>query len=92
MGDKNGAYRIFVGKPGGKRKLWGPRRKWDDNIKMELKEIGCESVDCIDLAEDKNKWLTFMNAVMKVQFNKIQGNFWIAEKPLGFEEDSVPWG
>ena len=42
---------------------------------MELKEIGCESVDCIGLAEDKNKWLTFMNAVMKVQFNKIQGNF-----------------
>jgi hypothetical protein len=42
---------------------------------MELKEIGCESVGCIDLAQDKDKWLAFMNAVMKVQFNKMQGNF-----------------
>jgi len=66
MGDKSGAYKIFVGKPGRKRQLRGPRCKGEDNIRMELKEIGCESVDCIDLAQDKDKWLVFVNAVIQV--------------------------
>jgi hypothetical protein len=44
-----------------------------DNIRMKLKEIGCEDVDCIDLAQYKVKWLTFLNAVMKVQFHTMQG-------------------
>ena len=58
---------------------------------MELKEIGCEGVDCIDLAQDKDKWLAFVKAVMKVQFYKMQGISRLAEEPLPFEEDSVTW-
>jgi hypothetical protein len=91
MGDKSGAYRNFVGKSGGKKQLWGSKRKWEDNIRMELNKKGCESVDCIDLAQDKDKWLAFVNAAMKVQFPKMQGISCLAEKPLGFEENSVPW-
>ena len=49
------AYRILVGKPEGKRPLWRPRRRWEDNIKMDLREVGCDAGDWIDLAEDRDQ-------------------------------------
>jgi hypothetical protein len=54
MGEKRNAYKILVGKPEGKRPLRRPRRRWVDNIKMDLKEIGWNGMDCIDLAQDKD--------------------------------------
>ena len=50
MVEKRGVYRVLVGKPEGKRLLGRLRRRWDDNIKMDLQEVGCGGMDCIDLA------------------------------------------
>jgi hypothetical protein len=55
MGETRNACRILVGKPEGKRPLGRPRRRWVDNIKIELREIGWDGMDCIDLAQDKNQ-------------------------------------
>jgi hypothetical protein len=56
MGVKRNAYRLLVGKPEGKRPLGRPRRRWVDNIKMDLSEIGWDGVDWIDLAPDCDQW------------------------------------
>jgi hypothetical protein len=58
------AYRILVGKPGRKRPLGRPRRRWIDNIEIDLKEIGWDGVDWIDLAEDRDQWRALVNTVM----------------------------
>ena len=65
MGERRGVYRVLVGKPEGKRPLGRPRRRWEDNIKMDLQEVGCEGVDWIELAQDRDRWRTLVNAVMK---------------------------
>jgi hypothetical protein len=67
MGEKRNAYRLFVGKPEGKRQLGRPRRRWVDNIKMDLLEIGWGGVDWIGLAEDRDKWTALVNAVMNLR-------------------------
>jgi hypothetical protein len=66
-GEKRNAYKILVGKPGGKRPLGRPRRRWVNNIKMNLREIGWCGMDWINLAEDRDKWMAFVNAVMKLR-------------------------
>jgi len=50
MGERRGAFRVLVGKPEGKKPLGRPRRRWEDNIKMDLQEVGCEFMDWIELA------------------------------------------
>jgi hypothetical protein len=65
-GEKN-AYRIFVGKPEGKRPLGRPRRRWVDNIKMDLREIGWDGMDWIELAEDRDRWRALVNTVMNLR-------------------------
>jgi len=55
-----------VGKPERKRPLRRPRRRWEDNIKMDLQEVGCGSMDWIELAEDRDRWRTVVNAVMNI--------------------------
>ena len=56
MGEERGAYRVLVGKPEGKRPLGRPRRRWVDNIRMDLQEVGCGYVDWIGLAQDRDRW------------------------------------
>jgi hypothetical protein len=56
MGAKRNAYRILVGTPEGKRPLGRPRRRWVDNIKMDLREIGWDGMYCIDLVQDRDQW------------------------------------
>ena len=53
MGERRSVYSILVGKPEGKRQLGRPRRRWEDNIKMDLQEVGCGGMDCIELAQDR---------------------------------------
>jgi hypothetical protein len=67
MGAKRNAYRLLVGKPEGKRPLGRPRRKWIDNIKMDLLETGLSVVDWIGLAQDRYRWRAPMNAVMNIR-------------------------
>jgi hypothetical protein len=65
--DKRNAYRISVGKPEGKRPLGRTRRRWEDNIKMDFREIGWGGMDWIDLAQDRDQWRTLMNTVMNLR-------------------------
>ena len=67
MGERRGVYRVLVGKPGGKRPLGRPRHSWEDNIKMDLQEVGCGGMDWIELAQDRDRWQALMNAVMNLQ-------------------------
>jgi hypothetical protein len=57
----------LVGKPDGKRPLLRSRRRWEDNIKMDVQEIRCEGLNWIELAQDKDRWRAFMNAVMNLR-------------------------
>jgi hypothetical protein len=68
MGEGRGVYRVLVGRPKGKRPLGRPRCRWEDNIKMDLREIGIYVANWIWLAEDRVQWRTFVNIVM---------NFWV---------------
>ena len=56
IGERRGVYRVLVGKPEGKRPLGRPRRRWEDNIKMDLQEVGCEGTDWIELGQDRDSW------------------------------------
>ena len=65
--DRRGVYKVLVWKPEGKSPLGRPRCKWEDNIKMDLKEVGCGSMDWIELAEDRDRWRALVNAVMNLR-------------------------
>jgi len=67
MDEERGVYRILVGKPDGKRPLGRPRRRWVDNIRMDLREVGCGYMDWIGLAQDRDSWRTLVSAVMNLR-------------------------
>jgi hypothetical protein len=67
MGERRNAYRILVGKPEGNRPLGRPRRRCADNIKMDLREVGWNGRDWIDLAQDRDRWRVYVNAVMNLR-------------------------
>ena len=60
-------YRVLMGRPEGRGPLGRLRRRWEDNIKMHLWEVGCGAMDWIELAQDRDRWRAFVNAVMKLR-------------------------
>jgi hypothetical protein len=66
-GEENGVYRVLVGKPEGKSPMERPRRRWVDNISIDLQEVGCGGMDWIGLAQDRDMWRTVVNAVMNLR-------------------------
>ena len=67
MGEERSVNRIFVGKPDGKRPVGMPRRRWRDNVEMDLKEIGKDGKDWIDLAQDRDRWKTYVAAAIHLR-------------------------
>jgi hypothetical protein len=66
-GEKRNAYRLMVGKPEGKRPLGRPRRRWVDNIRMDVGEVRWGNVDWIGLAQDRNRWRAVVNSVLNLR-------------------------
>jgi hypothetical protein len=75
MGKKRNSYRLLVGKSEGKRPLGRPRLTCVDNVKMDLREIGCGGMDWIDLAQDRDQWRVLLNTVMNLQVPENAGKF-----------------
>jgi hypothetical protein len=67
LGEKRNAYRILIGQPEGKTPLGRPRRRWVDNIKMDLREIGWDGMDRIDVAQNRDQWRALVNTVMNLR-------------------------
>ena len=65
--ERRGLHRVLVGKPEGKRPLGRTRRRWANNIRMDLQEVGCGGMDGIELVENRDRWQTFVNAVMNLR-------------------------
>jgi hypothetical protein len=66
MGEEREVYGVLLGKPEGRRPLGRPRRRWVDNIRMDLQELGCGYMDWIGLAQDRDRWLTFVSTVINL--------------------------
>ena len=67
MGEDRGVYRVLLGKLEGRRPLGRPRRRWGDNIRMDLQEVGCVYRDWIGMAQDRDRWRTLVSAVMNLR-------------------------
>ena len=70
MGEGTGVHRVLAGKPEGKRPLGRPRRRWEDNIKMDLQEVGGGCGDWMELDQDRDRWRAFVSTVMNIGFQK----------------------
>jgi len=67
MGEGRSVYRVLTGKPEGKRPLGKHRRGWENNIKMDLQEVGCGGMDWIELAQDRDRWRALVNVVVSLR-------------------------
>jgi hypothetical protein len=67
IGEGRGVYRVLVGKPKGERPLGRPRQRWEDNININLQEVGCGGMDWIELAQARDRWRALVNALMNLR-------------------------
>jgi len=73
--ERRTVYRVLVGKPEGKRLLGRTKRRWEDNINIDLLEVGCGGMDWIELAQDRDRWRALVTAVMNLRVPLNAGNF-----------------
>ena len=91
-GEERRVYRVLVGKPEGRRPLGRPRRRWVDNIRTVLQEVGCGYMDWIGLAQDRERWRTVVSAVMNLRVPSNVGNFLTSCKPVSFSRRTLHHG
>ena len=91
-GEERGVYRVLVGKPEGRRPLGRPRRRWVDNIRIDLQEVGCGYMHWIGLAQDRDRWRTLVRAVMNLPVPWNAGNFLTSCKPVSFSRRTLHHG
>ena len=92
MGQGRGVHRVLVGKSEGKRPLGSPRRRWGDNIKMDLQEVGGGWEDWMELAQDRDRWRALVSTVMNLRVPKNAGKFLTSCKPVSFSRRTLPHG
>ena len=73
-----GVHRVLIGKPEGKRSLWRPWRRWEDNIKMDFQEVGGNCGDWMELAQDRDRWRALVGTVRNFRVPKMRGISWLA--------------
>ena len=73
MGEGRGVHRVLIGKPEGKRPLGRPRRQWEDNIKMDLQEVGASCGDSMELVQDRDRWRELVGTVRNLRVPKMRG-------------------
>ena len=89
---RGGVYRLLVGKPEGRWPLGWPRRRWVNNIRMDLQEVVCGYMDWIGLAQDRDRWRTLVSAVMNLRVPWNEENFLTSCKPLSFSRSTLHHG
>ena len=89
MGEGRGLHRVMVGKPEGKRPLGRPRLRWEDNIKMDLQEVGGSCGDWMELAQDRDRWRALMSTVRNLRVPKMRGICWLAAEPVSFSRRTL---
>jgi hypothetical protein len=92
VGEERGMYRVLMGKPEGKRPLGRHRQRWEDNIRMDLQEVGCGGMDWIGLAQDRDRWRAIVNAAMNLRVPLNVGKFLTSCKPVIFSRRTVLHG
>jgi len=92
MGEERGVYRVLVGKHEGRRTLGRHRRRWVDNIRTDLQEVGCGYMDWIGLAQDTDRWRTLVSAVKNLRVPWNAGNFLTSCKPVSFSRKTLHSG
>ena len=92
MGEESGVGRFLVGKPEGKRPLGKPMRRWVDNIRTDLQEVGCGYMEWIGLAQYRDRWRTLLSAVMNLRVPWNAGNFLTSYKPVSFSRRTLHHG
>ena len=92
MEEGRGVHKVLVGKPQGKRPLGRSRRRWEDNIKMDLEEVGRVCGDWMELAQDRDRWRALVSTIMNFRVPQNAGNFLISCKTSSLlKKDSAPW-
>ena len=89
MGEGRGVYRVLVGRPEGRRPLGRPRHRWEDNFRMDLREVGCGCVDWMELAQDRDRWRALVSAVINLRVPQNAGNFLTSCRPVSFSRRTL---